>query len=137
MRFEFNETGSFHRMLTVAAFLAAAVAPLTAAANPSNGGSANQSNGGSRPAGAGTLMHSGTAISTMHQSQWLTAPAQWPAAPDRKIHRERFARNYDWTWFKSQPQCNSAMWMHPELATNVYGTTTASCWWQNTPLWVP
>ncbi len=82
-------------------------------------------------------MHSGTANSAMHQSQWLTAPAQWPAAPDRRIHRERFARNYDSTWFKSQPQCNSAMWMHPELATNVYGTTTASCWWQNTPLWVP
>ncbi len=121
MRFE-NETGTFHRLLTVAAFLAAAVSPLAAAANPSIGGS--------RPAGAGMLAHSSSVNPAMHQSQWLTVP-------DRKVHRERFAHNYDWKWFNSQPQCNSAMWMHPELATNVYGTTTASCWWQNTPLWVP
>lgn len=115
--------GTFHNALTVAAFLAAAASPLTAAANPSSGG-------GSRPAGTGTLVHSSMATPAMRQSQWLMGP-------DRKIHRQRFARNYDWTWFNRQPQCNSAMWMYPELATNVYGATTASCWWQNTPLWLP
>ena len=76
-------------------------------------------------------MHFGGANSVMHQSQWVTMP-------DRKLRRPRFGSNNDnGAWFKTQPQCNAATWMQPELVTNVYTAATASCWWQNAPLWVP
>lgn len=146
--------------MTIAALVAAVATPLTAAANPSmgagggGGGSVSGSRGmspggggqhvwsggqqawggsgfgGNRPAGAGTLARPEGGNPSMHAPQF--------SAPDRKHHhRQEVVPNYDWTWFNSQPQCNAAMWMHPELATNVYGSTTASCWWQNTPLWIP
>ena len=127
MRFD-NHTARFHHTLAAAAFLAAAVAPLVAAANPSmgSGASAGSGSGGSQRVW-GTPIRSGGVGQAMHGSQWLTAP-------DRKIHRERFARN-DWSWYE-QPACNSGTAVYPQ-GTKVYSGTMASCLWQNAPLWIP
>jgi hypothetical protein len=135
-----GSNGTFHRTLTIAALCAAIAAPLAAAATPSGSGGASSgggsghvssgSFGGARAPGAGTLMRPSGGDPSMRQPAW-----NLPASSDRK--RLRYRRNYDWTWFNRQAPCNTAMWLQPALAMNVYGPVTASCWWQNPPLWLP